>query len=110
MLILQYAAIAASAAMTSGNPTLAVSLVVGAGCVGAAAVTGYVVRRIHAQDSAARVGALCIATLCFQVVSPHLINGALPAWLVWVTTSPLSAIAVVFGATHGSHRFTGAFV
>lgn len=39
-----------------------------------------------------------------QIESPGLIHAAMPAWLYWVSTGPLSAIAIVVGAARGAAR------
>ena len=104
MLVLQFAALAIGVAAMSGLSGPATAFAIVASCLGAATLTGYVVRRIHARDAEIRIGALCVAVLVFHVVSPLLIHAAMPTWLYWVTTSPLSAIAVVVGATCGPHR------
>ncbi len=107
MLILQYAALVVGPAALSGRASIATVLAIVAWCLGAATLTGYVVRRLSAQDAAVRVGVLCIVALGLHVVSPSLIQPAMPMWLYWITTSPLSAVAVFIGAAHGHHRREG---
>ncbi|MBC8088337.1 MAG: hypothetical protein H7Z40_13795 [Phycisphaerae bacterium] len=104
MLVLQYAALTIGGAAMSGRSSVATALAIVPWCLGAATLTGYVVRRIGARDAAVRVGVLCTVVLVFHVVSPRLIHSAMPTWLYWITTAPLSAIAVIVGAAYGRRR------
>lgn len=110
MLILQYAALVVGSVAMSGRSSIATALAIVAWCLGVAALTGYVVRRLGAQDAVVRVGVLCMAVFVLHVVSPNLIQPAMPVWLYWITTSPLSAIATLVGAAYGRHRTHSASV
>jgi hypothetical protein len=110
MLMIQYAALTFVAATMSGRSSVATALAIVAWCLGAATLMGYVVRRIGARDAAVRVGVLCIASFVLHVVSPDLIRPAMPMWLYWITTAPLSVIAIIVGATLGGPRVTRAIV
>ncbi len=107
MLILQHAALVVGASRLSGRSSIATALAIVVWCLGVATLTGYVVRRLSAQDAAVRVGVLCIVAFVLQVVSPSLIRPSMPLWLYWITTSPLSAIAALVGASNGHHRSDG---
>lgn len=107
MLILQYAALVIGTAAMSGRSSIAIALAIVAWCLGAAMLTGFVIGRLSARHAAVRVGVLCIAVLVLHVVSPNLIQPAMPTWLYWITTAPLSAIAAFVGAAYGHHKRRG---
>lgn len=104
MLVLQYAALAVGAAAMPDRSNAAIVLAIVASCIGAAMLMGYVVRRISARDASVRIGALSTVVLVLHVVSPGLIQPAMPTRLFWLTTAPLSAIAVIIGAAVGRRR------
>lgn len=103
LLMLQFAALTIVTAATSGRSSVATALAIVAWCLGAATLTGYVVRRMGARDAVIRIAVLCIATFVLHVVSPNLIRTAMPMWLYWITTAPLSVIGIIVGATLGRH-------
>lgn len=108
MLVLQYAVMIIGTAALSGLPRPAVLLASVLGCLGPATLAGFIVRRIAARDATARIGALCIAALMVHAVSPRLMASVMPAWLFWITTAPLSVLAIILGATLGQQRVTRA--